>query len=63
MSALQNLWGKHFMKKKKEYSDIQICKDGGCASCTNMMCGGRIFAESQNEGASKTESTVKKEEG
>ena len=63
LAALVAIQNKFKNKKKKEYSDIQICKDGGCASCTNMMCGGRIFAESQNEGASKTESTVKKEEG
>ena len=63
LAALVAIQNKFKNKKKKEYSDIQICKDGGCASCTNMMCGGRIFAESQNEDVSKAESTVKKEEG
>ena len=63
LAALVAIQNKFKNKKKKEYSDIEICKDGGCASCTNMMCGGRIFADSQNEAASKAEKTVKKEEG
>ena len=63
LAALVAIQNKFKNKKKKEYSDIRICKDGGCASCTNMMCGGRIFAENHNEDVSKAESTVKKEEG
>lgn len=35
--------------KKKEYSDIQVCKDGGCASCTNPICGGRLVETAKKE--------------
>ena len=35
--------------KKKEYSDIEVCKDGGCASCSNPMCGGRFLDSTKKE--------------
>ena len=52
LAALVATQNKLKNKKKKEYSEIEICRDGGCASCTNVMCGGRALMEA-----------AKKEEG
>ena len=49
LSALVATQNKLKNKKRKEYSDIEICKDGGCASCTNTMCGGRMLAAEKKE--------------
>ena len=49
LAALVATQNKLKNKKRKEYSDIQICKDGGCASCTNTMCGGRMLAAEKKE--------------
>lgn len=55
LAALVAVQNKLKNKKKKEYSDIELCKDGGCASCTNMMCGGRLFARETAEQGKKEE--------
>lgn len=55
LAALVAVQNKLKNKKKKEYSDIELCKDGGCASCTNMMCGGRLFAGETAEQGKKEE--------
>lgn len=51
LGALVAIQNKLKNTKKKEYSEINLCHEGGCASCNNPMCGGKKVAQAVKEEA------------